>query len=46
MALAPPEEEEEDEGDNGFGGEDFQDETMAEDDFDPFGDNNGGEDYE
>jgi transcription factor IIIB subunit 2 len=47
MALAPPEdEEEEDEGDNGFGGEDFQDETMAEDDFDPFGDNNGGEDYD
>jgi transcription factor IIIB subunit 2 len=46
MALAPPEEEEEDEGDNGFGGEDFQDETMAEDEFDPFGDNNGGEDYE
>ncbi|KAK4150788.1 hypothetical protein C8A00DRAFT_17746 [Chaetomidium leptoderma] len=47
-ALAPPEEEEEGEGegDGGFGGgEGFQDETFGEEeDFDPFGDNNGGDD--
>jgi transcription factor IIIB subunit 2 len=47
QALAPPEEEEEEEHDNGFGGEEgFQDETFGEEEFDPFGDNNGGDEYE
>ncbi|KAL2133069.1 hypothetical protein VTI74DRAFT_2973 [Chaetomium olivicolor] len=49
-ALAPPEEEEEsgqDDYDNGSGGEDgYQEETYGEEDFDPFGDGNGGEDYD
>jgi transcription factor IIIB subunit 2 len=54
-ALALPEEEEEEEEEdggaemyeNGFDGpEDFQDETFGEEDFDPFGDTNGGDDYE
>jgi transcription factor IIIB subunit 2 len=45
-ALAPPEEED-DEQDDGFGGEEgFQDETYGEEDFDPFGDNDGGDDEE
>ncbi|KAK4125759.1 hypothetical protein N657DRAFT_631977 [Parathielavia appendiculata] len=49
QALAPPEEEEDDEEEeeNGFGGgEGFQDEVFGEGEFDPFGDNHGGEDYE
>ncbi|KAH6632210.1 hypothetical protein F5144DRAFT_573343 [Chaetomium tenue] len=48
-ALAPPEEEEEEEqeDDNEFGGEEgFQEDAYEEEDFDPFGDNNGGEDFE
>ncbi|KAK3306687.1 uncharacterized protein B0T15DRAFT_149818 [Chaetomium strumarium] len=57
-ALALPEEQEEEEEEeeeeggaemyeNGFDGpEGFQDDTFGEEDFDPFGDNNGGDDYE
>ncbi|KAL2164844.1 hypothetical protein VTH06DRAFT_140 [Thermothelomyces fergusii] len=55
-ALAPPEEEqeeeedEEDEDDDEAGGFDeeeaFQDDNYGEEDFDPFGDHNGEEDYE
>ena len=47
-ALAPPEEEEEEqEDDNEFGGEEgFQEDMYEEEEFDPFGDNNGGDDFE
>lgn len=47
-ALAPPEEEEEEqEDDNEFGGEEgFQEDTYEEEEFDPFGDNNGGDEFE
>jgi transcription factor IIIB subunit 2 len=51
MALAPPGTEEDDEEADGdedeFPGEEgFHDDTIAEEEFDPFGDNNGGDDYE
>jgi transcription factor IIIB subunit 2 len=48
QALATPEEEEGgEEEDNGYGGEEgFQEETFGEEEFDPFGDNNGGDEYE
>lgn len=48
-ALAPPEEgdEDEEEEDGGFeGDEGFQEDTYGEEEFDPFGDHNDGEDYE
>ncbi|KAK4097253.1 hypothetical protein N658DRAFT_500635 [Parathielavia hyrcaniae] len=49
QALALPEEDEDEEqgGEDGFGGgEGFQDEAFGEEEFDPFGDDNGGGNYE